>query len=197
MRTHSRKHLITRHGRLQDLHYQDYNKLRSIRAGPYPDEMRWGIFTVEFRGVNGSFTHVLFVKSTMSSSGLASPGVSIASAAVIQSPRPIAQLTPSSLPLSTNELLEQWRLNASLLAASPASTPDSEWESATNSTFNVSIGIRYNCDSFSYGRDLNTPSCLSALSFIPVMSVEQSFGNRDLPERQYDVGLPRRWLSCR
>ena len=61
-------------------------------------------------------------------------------------------------------------------------------------TSNVSTAL--GCNGDKYGRDLNLKSCLEAFDYIPsAMTRELSFGQRD-EGGNYDIELPRRYLSC-
>ena len=67
----------------------------------------------------------------------------------------------------------------------------------TRTASNQSLGVQYSCNGDRFGRNLSPKSCLQAWSFIPVrITMELSFGERD-DGCPYDVGLPKRYLSCK
>ena len=58
--------------------------------------------------------------------------------------------------------------------------------------------VRYTCNAELFGTDLNPASCLQAWTLIPPLERELSFGPRFIGRvaTDYDVRLPRRYLSC-
>lgn len=121
-------------------------------------------------------------------------GISIASAAAVQLQKSMLQAEPSLPSSFPTGSFDQWSQNTSLFPASPS---DGAWNSTFLEGLNVSANTGYRCDASRFGRDLSPSSCLSAWSFIPAVTTELSFGPRESNEQQYDVGLPRRYLSCK
>ena len=107
-------------------------------------------------------------------------------------------------------LLQVLLFVAFVVAARPSSVAlHSSEDSTENKTTNISqtnqatrnsslsTQVQYRCDGPRFGYNLNPRSCLQAWSFIPwSMTAELTFGERD-EAGTYDVGLPKRYLSCK
>ena len=125
-----------------------------------------------------------------------------------------ASLLPDSLGSSTREwdgtlALPLNEPNTSL--SYPLSTESSQvWNDASIQTTDISSGPRgpvgrpdlppfpedwgYKC-SDKLGENMNPSSCLDAWTLLPAIERKVSFGSRSA-SKTYDVGLPRRFLSC-
>lgn len=121
---------------------------------------------------------------------------------------PRAKENPSALFFSSSKDSEQWSrtISPTLDFANIPFSPFSEWNNTFISAFNVSVGphpipppspreCRYRCNGARLGTNLNPSSCLQAWTLIPPLERTLSFGPRGKPTI-YDVGLPRRYLSC-
>ena len=98
---------------------------------------------------------------------------------------------------SCTMLLEILSLIAFISTSSTSPMPASN-ATSPYSTSNLTLGAsKFRCDGATFGRNLVPRSCLQAWSFIPVRITRQlSFGDRSDVGKTYDVGLPKRYLSC-
>ena len=113
----------------------------------------------------------------------------------------------STLPQQWNGIIALPLDQSNVRLLSPSSNDRSNlWNDTYVSTLNISTGgpglnlpdfpkgWKFGCDK-TLGIGLNSGSCLEAWRFIPFVEREITFGPRDTAGT-YDVGLPKRYLSC-
>ena len=102
----------------------------------------------------------------------------------------------ASIRLLSNDTITHVRINESLLTLPTGESLD-QGHKTSMLQLNLSAGLNLNCDE-GWGRGLNLQMCQEALASIPwvIGPVTRlfSFGPREA--NMFDIGLPRRYMSC-